>query len=205
MTSFSSLARFESISIVAYFEHPLFFPISPIRVEHLVQGARWAPFRDLQSSSEAILDPLESQGTLNDGLIASDGLGSGWKAILARARRQRWPRWCRMGSYHGTCGLTGRLVSVAKAWEDHVGRGWSFWTEWDENSVNPSHFCNLYMSFVLLYHNLLRCICLHKVFGVNFESRDSDHTVVLRAPNNSGLDTSHVSKVLTAALGGSFV
>ena len=43
------------------------------------------------------------------------------------------------------------------------------------------------------------------MFGVNFESRDSDHTVVSRAPNNPGLDTSHVSKALTAALEGSFV
>ena len=59
--------------------------------------------------------------------------------------------------------------------------------------------------FVALCHNLLRCISLHKIFGVNFESRESDHTAVLGAPNNPGLDTSHVSKVLTAALEESFV
>ena len=52
---------------------------------------------------------------------------------------------------------------------------------------------------------LLKCISLHKIFGVNFESRDSDHTVVSGAPNNSGLDTSHVSKVLVVALEESFV
>ena len=43
------------------------------------------------------------------------------------------------------------------------------------------------------------------MFGVNFESRDSDHTFVSTAPNNPGLDTSHVSKVLTAALVEAFV
>ena len=96
-------------------------------------------------------------------------------------------------------------MSVGKAWDEHLGAWMGFWTGWDENFVNSSHFCNLCMSFVLLYHNLLKCICLHKVFGVNFESRESDHTVVSRAPNNPGLDTSHVSKVLTAALEGSFV
>ena len=63
----------------------------------------------------------------------------------------------------------------------------------------------LCVSFVLLCHSSTKCISLHKVFGVNFESRDSDHTAVLGAPNNPGLDTSHVSKVLTAALEGSFV
>ena len=46
---------------------------------------------------------------------------------------------------------------------------------------------------------------MHKIFEVNFESRDSDHIAVLGAANNPGLDTSHVSKVLTAALEGSFV
>ena len=46
---------------------------------------------------------------------------------------------------------------------------------------------------------------MHKIFEVNFESRDSDHIAVSGAPNNPGLDTSHVSKVLTAALEGSFV
>ena len=66
-------------------------------------------------------------------------------------------------------------------------------------------FVNLYMSFVLLYYNLLRCISLHKIFGVNFESRDSDHIAVLGSPNNPLLDTSHVSKVLVAALEESFV
>ena len=61
------------------------------------------------------------------------------------------------------------------------------------------------MSFVLLCYKSLECISLHKIFGVNFESRDSDHIAVLGAANNPGLDTSHVSKVLTAALEGSFV
>ena len=61
------------------------------------------------------------------------------------------------------------------------------------------------MSFVLLYHSLLKCLSLHKIFGVNFESRDSDHIVVSGAPNNPGVDTSHVSKVLVAALEESFV
>ena len=61
------------------------------------------------------------------------------------------------------------------------------------------------MSFVALCHNSLKCISLHKIFGVNFESRDSDHIVVSGAPNNPGVDTSHVSKVLVAALEGSFV
>ena len=67
------------------------------------------------------------------------------------------------------------------------------------------NFATYFTSFVLLDHSLLKCLSLHKIFGVNFESRDSDHTVVSRAPNNPGLDTSHVSKVLTAALEGSFV
>ena len=61
------------------------------------------------------------------------------------------------------------------------------------------------MSFVLLYHSLLKCLSLHKIFGVNFESRDSDHIAVLGAPNNPGLDTSHVSKVLVVALVKAFV
>ena len=61
------------------------------------------------------------------------------------------------------------------------------------------------MYFVLLCHNSLKCISLHKIFGVNFESRESDHTVVSGAPNNPGLDTSHVSKVLVVALEESFV
>ena len=61
------------------------------------------------------------------------------------------------------------------------------------------------MYFAILCHNSLNCITLHKIFGVNFEPRDSDHTVVSGAPNNPGLDTSHVSKVLTAALEESFV
>ena len=77
--------------------------------------------------------------------------------------------------------------------------------EMDENFVNSSHFCNLCTSFVLLCYKSLECISLHKIFGVNFESRDSDHIAVSGAPNNPGLDTSHVSKVLTAALEGSFV
>ena len=46
---------------------------------------------------------------------------------------------------------------------------------------------------------------MHKIFGVNFESEDSDHTVVSGALNNPGLDTSHVSKVLVVALDESFV
>ena len=46
---------------------------------------------------------------------------------------------------------------------------------------------------------------MHKIFEVNFESRESDHIVVSGAPNNPGLDTSHVSKVLRAALEESFV
>ena len=61
------------------------------------------------------------------------------------------------------------------------------------------------MSFVSLCHNSLKCISLHKIFGVNFESRESDHTAISGAPNNPGLDTSLVSKALTAALEGSFV
>ena len=61
------------------------------------------------------------------------------------------------------------------------------------------------MFFVLLCKNSLYCISLHKIFGVNFESRDSDHTVVSGAPNNPGLDTLHVSKVLVVALEESFV
>ena len=101
--------------------------------------------------------------------------------------------------------LSGRLLRGGKGVGGRGDRGWGFWTEWDENFVNSSHFCNLCTSFVLLYHNLLRCISLHKVFGVNFKSRESDHTAVSKAPNNPGLDTSHVSKVLTAALEGSFV
>ena len=40
---------------------------------------------------------------------------------------------------------------------------------------------------------------------MNFESGESDHIIVSGAPNNPGLDTSHVSKNLTAALEGSFV
>ena len=66
-------------------------------------------------------------------------------------------------------------------------------------------FVTSYMSFVLLCYYSLQCISLHKVFGVNFESRESDHIAVSGAPNNPGLDTSHVSKVLVAALEGSFV
>ena len=61
------------------------------------------------------------------------------------------------------------------------------------------------MSFVLLCYKSLKCISMHKIFEVNFKSRNSDHTVVSTAPNNPGLDTSHVSKVLTAALEESFV
>ena len=66
-------------------------------------------------------------------------------------------------------------------------------------------FVTLCMFFVSLWHDSFECISLHNFFGVNFKSRESDHTVVSRAPNNPGLDTSHVSKVLTAALEGSFV
>ena len=62
-----------------------------------------------------------------------------------------------------------------------------------------------FVSFVLLCFNSPKCISMHKIFEVNFESRESDHIVVSGAPNNPGLDTSHVSKVLTAALEGSFV
>ena len=61
------------------------------------------------------------------------------------------------------------------------------------------------MSSAISCHSLLRCISLHKIFGVNFESRESDHISVSGAPNNPGLDTSHVSKVLVAALEESFV
>ena len=61
------------------------------------------------------------------------------------------------------------------------------------------------MSFVSVCYNSLKCISLHKIFGVNFESRDSDHTVVSGASNNPGLDTSLVPKVLVVALEESFV
>ena len=66
-------------------------------------------------------------------------------------------------------------------------------------------FVSYYIFYVLIRQTFLKCISLHNIFGVNFESRDSDHTVVSGALNNPGLDTSHVSKALTAALEGSFV
>ena len=66
-------------------------------------------------------------------------------------------------------------------------------------------FVTLNMHFVVSCHKSLKCISMHKIFGVNFESRESDHISVSGAPNNPGPDTSHVSKVLVAALEGSFV
>ena len=56
------------------------------------------------------------------------------------------------------------------------------------------------LSFVLLCYNSLKCISMHMIFKVNFESRESDHIAVSGALNKPVLDTSHVSKVLTAAL-----
>ena len=40
---------------------------------------------------------------------------------------------------------------------------------------------------------------------MKFESRNSDHTVVSGAPNNPGLDTSLIPKVLVVALEDAFV
>ena len=109
------------------------------------------------------------------------------------------------GSCRGTWGLPGRLLRGGKG----VGRrgvvDGAFGRDGMKGFGIHLVFVTSYMSFVLLCYYSLQCISLHKVFGVNFESRDSDHTVVSRAPNNPGLDTSHVSKVLTAALEGSFV
>ena len=66
-------------------------------------------------------------------------------------------------------------------------------------------FVTCCMFFVSLCHNSLNYISLHKSFGVNFESRESDHTAVSGALNNPVRDTLNVSKVLTAALEESFV
>ena len=114
------------------------------------------------------------------------------------ARAQIW-------SHHGTWGLPGRLYERWKSVVRRGGRGWGFWTEWDEKFVDSFHFCCLVHVFILLCNHLLKCISLHKIFGVNFESRDSDHIVVSRAPNNPGRDSLFVSKVLTTALEGPFV
>ena len=92
-----------------------------------------------------------------------------------------------------------------KAWESLGGVDGAFGRDGIKTSFMHSIFVTYFMSFVALCHNSLKCISLHKIFGVNFESRDSDHIAVSRAPNNPGVDTSHVSKVLVAALEGSFV
>ena len=109
------------------------------------------------------------------------------------------------GSCRGTWGLPGRLLRGGKG----VGRRGVVDGAFGRNGIKTSFmhsiFVTYFMSFVLLCYYSLQCISLHKVFGVNFESRDSDHIVVSGAPNNPGLDTSHVSKVLVAALEGSFV
>ena len=46
---------------------------------------------------------------------------------------------------------------------------------------------------------------MHKIFEVNFESRDSDHIAVSGAPNNPGIHLSNAPRVLVAALVESFV
>ena len=133
-------------------------------------------------------------------LAAWDGFWSGWKTILARsaALALRFGHTMGLGPHRTSCGVMERRGAAVGVVDGASGRNgmkilWS------------SNLCGLLHIFVLLCYNSLKCISLHKVFGVNFESRESDHISVSGAPNNPGLDTSHVSKVLTAALEGSFV
>ena len=104
-------------------------------------------------------------------------------------------------SHHGTWDRPGH---DADALEGRGSRGMGFGTRGDETYRMTSHFCDL----VLKYNDFMPRARKYKesaFFCQNFESRESDCTIVSGALNNCGIDSSFVPKVLMVALEDAFL
>ena len=94
-----------------------------------------------------------SDGVSDDGFVLDDAVGMAWEWLegnLGMRAAMAVAKMVEKGRVVELDGTLGVLWCDPNGLVGLGGRGWDFWTEWDENFWNQSHFCCLLHLFCTL-------------------------------------------------------